>query len=202
VQAITGGLAATRLDQTSTFPSSIAYRPVPGQVHPQVDKPGRREKNLFHPTASGGREPPVSPAPRSRPGSSLEGKPTVKALATIPLLRIFDIDKAREFYIGFLGFALDWEHRFDENAPVYMQVSRGGCVLHLTEHHGDACPGSTVFVRVEGLESYHREITAKRYGMMRPGIERTFHDSMCMEVTDPFGNRIRFDQSLASATEP
>jgi hypothetical protein len=25
-------------------------------------------------------------------------------------------------------------------------VSRDGVVLHLTEHHGDCCPGSTVFV--------------------------------------------------------
>ena len=51
------------------------------------------------------------------------------------------MEKAREFYIEFLGFAVDWEHRFEGVAPVYMQVSRGNLVLHLSEHHGDACPG-------------------------------------------------------------
>jgi hypothetical protein len=32
--------------------------------------------------------------------------------------------------------------------PLYMQVSREGCVLHLSEHYGDATPGATAFVRV------------------------------------------------------
>jgi len=118
------------------------------------------------------------------------------ALQTIPILRIFSVEKARKFYVGFLGFTVDWEHRFDPAAPIYMQVSRAGCVLHLSEHHGDCCPGSTVFVRVTGLDEFHREITSKGYGYLRPGVERTFHDSKCMEVIDPFGNRIRFDEAL------
>lgn len=58
----------------------------------------------------------------------------------IPVLRMFDVGKAREFYLGFLGFAVDWEHRFEYGMPLYMQISREGCALHLSEHHGDACP--------------------------------------------------------------
>ena len=120
----------------------------------------------------------------------------LQVLQTIPILRIFSVEKAKEFYCGFLGFVVDWEGRIDEKAPVYMQVSRAGCVLHLTEHHGDCCPGSTAFLRVTDLDEYHREISAKGYGFMRPGIERTFHNSKGMEVIDPFGNRLRFDESL------
>ena len=121
---------------------------------------------------------------------------TETMLQTIPILRIFDVDKAREFYVGFLGFTVDWEHRFDGKAPLYVQVSRGGLVLHLSEHHGDACPGSTVFVRVTGLADYHREITAKGYGYVRPGIERAPWNADVMEVIDPFGNRLRFNEYL------
>jgi len=121
---------------------------------------------------------------------------SLQVLQTIPILRIFSVDKAKEFYCGFLGFTVDWEHRFDDKAPVYMQVSRDGCILHLSEHHGDSCPGSTVFLRVTGLDEYHREISAKGYGFMRPGIERTFHNSNNMQVIDPFGNHLRFDESL------
>jgi predicted enzyme related to lactoylglutathione lyase len=121
---------------------------------------------------------------------------SLEVLVTVPTFRIFSVEKAKEFYLGFLGFQVDWEHRFDDRAPLYMQVSRAGCVLHLSEHHGDCCPGSTVFLRVRGLDDYHREITAKGYGFMRPGIESTFHNSRCMTVIDPFGNRIRFDESL------
>jgi uncharacterized glyoxalase superfamily protein PhnB len=112
----------------------------------------------------------------------------------IPILRIFDIAKAMEFYRDFLGFSVDWEHRFEDAAPLYMQVSRAGLVLHLSEHHGDACPGSTVFVRVSGLRDYYAEISARGYGYLRPGVQPTFHDSIQMEVIDPFGNRIRFDE--------
>jgi len=52
----------------------------------------------------------------------------------IPVLRIFDIGKADEFYQGFLGFSVDWDHRFDPNAPLYRQISRGDLILHLSEH--------------------------------------------------------------------
>jgi len=62
---------------------------------------------------------------------------------TIPILRIFSVEKAREFYVDYLGFAIEWDHRFDENSPAYIQVRRDDLVLHLTEHHGDCCPGSS-----------------------------------------------------------
>ncbi len=116
---------------------------------------------------------------------------------TVPLLRIFDVAKAREFYEGFLGFTIEWTHRFDDNAPVYMQASGDGCTIHLTEHCGDCCPGSTVFVRVTGLAGFHKEISAKKYGYMRPGIERAPWNADVMEVIDPFGNRIRFSEDVA-----
>lgn len=41
--------------------------------------------------------------------------------AAIPILRIFAEDKAREFYLDFLGFTLEWEHRFEKNFPVQDQ---------------------------------------------------------------------------------
>ncbi len=119
----------------------------------------------------------------------------MELLQTIPVLRIFDLGKAREFYLDFLGFGVDWEHRFEPGGPVYMQISCSGCVLHLSEHHGDGCCGAVVFVRVRGLTDYHRQISAKGYRHLRPGVEPSGHGSMEMVVIDPFGNRIRFDES-------
>jgi uncharacterized glyoxalase superfamily protein PhnB len=118
---------------------------------------------------------------------------------TIPLLRIFSFEKAQEFYVEFLGFAVDWEHHLDDHSPAYLQVSRGGVVLHLTEHHGDCCPGSTVFVWMTGIEEFHRELTDKGYRFLRPEIETTFYDAKCIEVIDPFGNRIRFNEDVTPA---
>ena len=110
---------------------------------------------------------------------------------TIPILRSFSEAKAREFYLGFLGFAIDWEHRFSPGAPLYLQISRAGLVLHISEHHGDACPGSCVFVPIEGIEALQAELIGRDYPNMRPGIEAVPWGRE-MIVTDPFGNRLRF----------
>ncbi|BCJ91156.1 glyoxalase [Terrihabitans soli] len=109
----------------------------------------------------------------------------------IPVLRSFSEDKAREFYEGFLGFRTDWEHRFAPDLPLYLQLSRGGVIVHISEHHGDATPGGTAFVRMTGIEAYHRELNAKKYQNMRPGVEKVDW-GLEMTVIDPFGNRLRF----------
>ena len=121
---------------------------------------------------------------------------------TIPIFRIFSIEKAREFYLEFLGFTVDWEHRFDENAPVYMQISRGNLIFHLSEHHGDACPGSTIFVSMTGIDEFHAEVSAKKYGYMQPGVELEPWNAKSMGVIDPFGNRIRFSEFLKEQRPP
>ncbi len=111
---------------------------------------------------------------------------------TIPIPRILGVGKAKEFYAGFLGFAVDWEHHFEETTPACLEMSRAGLVLHLSEHHGDCRPGSTVFLRMTGIE----EITVKVDKYLRPGIETTFYGARCVQVIDPFGNRIRFNEGL------
>lgn len=109
----------------------------------------------------------------------------------IPILRIFDITKAHEFYLEFLGFRIDWEHRFGENMPLYTQVSRGDLKLHLSEHAGDASPGSNMVVQTKGIAALHQELNGKKYRYMKPGLERQEWGTEMM-VIDPFGNRIRF----------
>ena len=115
----------------------------------------------------------------------------VSFLATIPILRIFDEARAREFYCDFLGFSVRFEHRFALELPLYMEVARAGMRLHLSEHHGDASPGSTLFVPMQGVRALHRELLAKQYKYNRPGLE-TLPWGEQVEVHDPFGNRIRF----------
>ncbi|MCR9221542.1 MAG: VOC family protein [Alphaproteobacteria bacterium] len=127
----------------------------------------------------------------SEPAASDPDKGAVVFHRTIPILRIFDEEKARAFYLDFLGFTLDWEHRFEEDAPLYCQVSRDGLTLHLSEHHGDACPGSTVFVAMRGVDALHREASSRGYRYLRPGIE-DLPWGRVMTATDPFGNRLRF----------
>ncbi|MEO4000120.1 glyoxalase superfamily protein [Mesorhizobium sp. CAU 1732] len=109
----------------------------------------------------------------------------------IPIVRIFDVPKAHEFYLGFLGFSVDWEHRFGDSFPLYTQVSRGGLKLHLSEHAGDATPGGNMVVRMTGIRAFHAELIARNYRYMRPGLE-TQEWGLEVTVIDPFNNRIRF----------
>lgn len=109
----------------------------------------------------------------------------------IPILRIFSVDKAKEFYLDFLGFTLAWEHRFSEDLPLYMQVTRTGLTLHLSEHYGDSTPGAAIFIPVHDIDALHRELTAKNYRYARPGLEIVDWGKE-LNLTDPFGNRLRF----------
>ena len=117
--------------------------------------------------------------------------------ATIPILRIFDLAKAREFYVDFLGMTWDWEHRFEPGLPVFAQVSRGALVLFLSEHFGDGTPGSKAILRMRGLDALHAELHAKAYRHARPGIEERPWGWRDMVVTDPFGNQLIFSEEVA-----
>ncbi|MCP5252161.1 MAG: VOC family protein [Burkholderiales bacterium] len=120
----------------------------------------------------------------------------MKFISTVPVLRIFDETKAREFYMDFLGFQVDWEHRFEVNLPLYMQVSRSGCILHLSEHHGDCCPGAAIRVATDKLDAFRDELISKQYRYARPGIEEMPWGTRDMSITDPFGNRITFTTAI------
>ena len=113
-----------------------------------------------------------------------------------PVLRMFDIAKADEFYLGFLGFNVDWNHRFADDLPLYRQISRDGLILHLSEHHGDGSPGANIRITMRGVEALHAELIAKAYRYMRPGLERTPWETLELGVIDPAGNRIRFCEPL------
>jgi catechol 2,3-dioxygenase-like lactoylglutathione lyase family enzyme len=111
---------------------------------------------------------------------------------TTPLLRIFDEAKARAFYVDYLGFRVDWEHRFERGLPLYLQVSRDACTLHLTEHHGDCTPGAALRIRVDDVDAFLAELAQKPSGFARPSVERKPWGSRDLEVKDPFGNRLIF----------
>ena len=110
---------------------------------------------------------------------------------TTPILRMFDVDKARAFYLDYLGFEVEFEHRYATGMPLYMGLCWGALKLHLSEHHGDACPGATVFIQTVRLDALQGYLAAKPYPYARPhivdqGWGRT------LELSDPFGNRLRF----------
>lgn len=110
----------------------------------------------------------------------------------VPIFRMFDEAKAREFYCDYLGFSVTFEHRFDDGMPLYLGLRLDECELHLSEHHGDATPGSATRIQVEGLDAFHTLIGSRGYAYSQPGIDEMPWGERQVRVTDPFGNRISF----------
>jgi catechol 2,3-dioxygenase-like lactoylglutathione lyase family enzyme len=126
---------------------------------------------------------------------------TIDFQRTVPIFRIFALEKAREFYLDFLGFKVEWEHRFEPDAPVFMQVSRAGLAINLSEHHGDGTPGSIVYVYMTGVKALHRELNDKKYRHNRPGLQQQDWGMTELTVTDPFNNRITFGERTETAAD-
>lgn len=105
---------------------------------------------------------------------------------TTPILRIFDEAKALEFYVDFLGFKIDWQHRFEANFPLYLQVSRG-----------DATPGSALRIETDELEAFQQQLMAKEYKFSHPQIQAMPWGSQDMTIADPFGNRLVFTNAIS-----
>ena len=103
----------------------------------------------------------------------------------VPVLRSFDEARARAFYCDLLGFSVDWAERPAPDSPLYMQVSRGGFVLHLSEHDGDGRLAARLRIPVHGLERLREEMLAQ-------GLPQDEAEEDAVMVHDPFGNTLHF----------
>lgn len=114
--------------------------------------------------------------------------------AGVPILRVFDVDRAKQFYIDWLGFTIDFEHRFDDTAPLYIGISRGDLTLHLSEHSGDGTPGTAVYIAARGVKDLYDEISAKPYRYLNPGLAIGPVGGASLCLLDPFGNTLRIEE--------
>jgi len=108
----------------------------------------------------------------------------------IPALRITNYERAKAFYVGKLGFTLEWEHRFEPTFPVFMSISRDGMRLYLTEHTGDCEVGGLVHFLIPSVDLWHREFRERGVQATDPpNNDLGFRN---MTITDPDGNQLRF----------
>ena len=114
----------------------------------------------------------------------------------LPVLRIFDEALALQYYVGWLGFHIDWTHRADPAAPVYIQISRGGTVLHLSSHWGDCSPGAKVLIPTDDVDGLLAELNSYPISHYHPAVEEQSW-GRTMTLLDPFANRLVFLQRPA-----
>jgi catechol 2,3-dioxygenase-like lactoylglutathione lyase family enzyme len=102
----------------------------------------------------------------------------------VPILRVADAAAAVVWYQR-LGFEQEFEHRFEPHLPAYVGIRREGAQIHLSEHPGDATPGTLVYLWVDEIDPIAAE------------FDVTVSDAPWgreVELTDPDGNRLRVAQ--------
>ena len=107
----------------------------------------------------------------------------------MPIFQVADGRAAASWYER-LGFHVVDEHRFAPDLPLYLFLRRGDDVwLHLSEHAGDATPGTLVYLYVDDVDAVAAEL-----GTIP---ELAYYGMREIEVTDPDGNRLRIGTSAA-----
>ena len=140
---------------------------------------------MMPPAGRAGVDPHVG-VPR-RPGRLRLPSPPVSE-TIVPIFRGADAREAAGSYER-LGFAVVGEHRFAPDLPLYLFLRRGDDVgLHLSEHTGDATPGTLVHLYVGDVDAVSAE-----FGV--PVSTQPWAREV--ELTDPDGNRLRVGQVAA-----
>jgi catechol 2,3-dioxygenase-like lactoylglutathione lyase family enzyme len=118
--------------------------------------------------------------------------------SVIPALRINEYDEAKEFYVGRLGFVIDWEHRFESDYPVFMQVSKENVSFYLTEHAGDCEMGGLTYLYVADVDSWYDLCLAHGIVPNHQPEDKPWGNRE-MRIYDPDGNRLCFATRLNAA---
>jgi catechol 2,3-dioxygenase-like lactoylglutathione lyase family enzyme len=112
------------------------------------------------------------------------------AVQAIPTLRISDSRISRAFYTQLLGFRVDWEHCFDPDTAVLMQVSRDGTAIYLTEHADDCKVGGLVHLFVTDVDALYAEL-CRRGTPVKEAPHVGIEGHRMMTLVDPDGNQFR-----------
>ena len=79
----------------------------------------------------------------------------------VPVLKVTDAQASADFYCEVLGFTKDWEHRFADDFPLYVSVSRDQLCLHLSEHEGGGTRIGDLFIAVRNVDETYSQLVAR-----------------------------------------
>ncbi|KXK63402.1 glyoxalase [Micromonospora rosaria] len=99
-----------------------------------------------------------------------------------PVLWTTDANAAADWFAR-LSFVKQWEHRFAPDLPLYVSIARGDVEIHLSEHTGDARPGTLLYLYVDDLDAAAAACGVGAVEQKNWGRE--------FEVVDLDGNRLR-----------
>ena len=109
----------------------------------------------------------------------------------IPQLRSTNMETSLPFYRDGMGFGVDWQHQFEPGFPLFLQLTRAGQTIFLTEHAGDCQAGGAVYFKVADVDACAHEFRTRAIVSVT-GPDDTPWGTREMSVLDPDGNRLRF----------
>lgn len=118
--------------------------------------------------------------------------------AIVPTLRIHDYEAAKKFYVDGLGFQIDFEWRNEPGLPVFLQLSRGGQRLYLTEREGDCDGHGLVYLYVQDVDAWQAEFLARGVVADAPPRNQPWGNRE-LQLRDPDGNRLRICSVLEAS---
>jgi uncharacterized glyoxalase superfamily protein PhnB len=120
---------------------------------------------------------------------------TKNLIASIPVLRVSDADRAEAFYCQQLGFIKVWEYKPGSPSPnpAYIGLQREGVWLHLSSFSGDGVFGNVVLIQVHDVDVLFAEFSAKGMEIDLAPYDQSW-GSREMYLSDPDHNHLRFQQ--------
>ena len=114
----------------------------------------------------------------------------------IPVLRMSEEAAAKAFYVDFLGFEIEWEHRFEDSpeSPLYMQIRLGQEVIQLNGHAKPDTPPAEVRTLVRGVQAFCNHLRSIESKFPKPSVvdPRYSGKNTDMNLIDPFENYLFF----------
>lgn len=116
----------------------------------------------------------------------------------IPVCRVFDYDKAIDFYVNWMGFKIEWEERPDDG-PFQIRLSLREISLHLVEMRDEGNLGTwAIITGFKNLVPYRKITSLKPSAYKMPVLKKVPREpnTLSMTVVDPFFNRIEFRETM------
>jgi len=110
---------------------------------------------------------------------------------TVP---VSDVEKAKEFYVGKLGFHEDGDWKIDGKRFVQLTPVGSGCSIAIGEGVTTAKPGSidSILLVVKDIHAVHDELVEK--GVKVTDVEKMPWGAWHIYLSDPDGNKLSIQQ--------
>lgn len=126
---------------------------------------------------------PILPGPADIPG--VETRP----VGSIPILPMGDPASALAWW-GRLGFAVEFEHRFAPELPLYVGLRRDMADVRLSQHRGDTTGPGVMYLWVDDVDE-----VAAEFGVP---VDDNPWGRDC-QIVDPSANRVRVGTALRAS---